>query len=172
MSPPSGGGPPPSFMPEVQGVVPTREHLALKQQFEVQSANFAAVLTDLQMLTVELDEQRAETAAKIQAATEASCKAAEEAEARAAAMEQHLVEAEQGAVEKEEQRVREVQELGDVLSQLQEQWMAKKQQYAWASNDTHPAHTAVRPPTVLPFLLPPLLSLPAVDPLGLPTRRW
>ena len=135
--------------------MPTREHLALKQQFEVQSANFAAVLTDLQRLTVELDEQRAETAAKIQAATEASCKAAEEAEARAAAMEQHLVEAEQGAVEKEEQRVREVQELGDVLSQLQEQWMAKKQQYAWASNDTHPAHTAVRPLTFLPFLLPP-----------------
>ena len=43
----------------------SREHATLKKQYEVQSAQFAAILTELQQLTMQLEEERATTQARI-----------------------------------------------------------------------------------------------------------
>ena len=103
---------------------------SLKKQFELQSQNFAAVLTDLQVITRELDEQRASTQRNIDEATAASLSRAEEMEQRAAALEERALDAEKQLAAKEDQRVTEVSELGEVLTQLQEQWEVKKQKFA------------------------------------------
>lgn len=87
---------------------PSRETLALRKQFEVQSQNFAAVLTELQQLTLQLDEQRDATQKQIDEACTASEARAQEMANRAEQMEQRAADAESQIASKEAQRAEEV----------------------------------------------------------------
>ena len=70
----------------------------------VQSAQFAAILTELQQLTIQLEEERATTQARIDEAVAESRHALRASEVRTAELEVCLEEAEQQTAAKEEQR--------------------------------------------------------------------
>ena len=107
-------------------MAPRAGDASLRKQFEVQSQNFAAVLTDLQQLTLELAEQRATTQQQIDEATAASQARAEEMEKRADQMEERAEEAERQVAAKEEQRATEVTQLGEVLRLLRLRLLSSK----------------------------------------------
>ena len=86
-------------------MAPSRETLALRKQFEVQSQNFAAVLTELQQLTLQLDEQRASTQVQIDSACAASEARAQEMAQRAEQMEQRATDAERQKWRQSEEQV-------------------------------------------------------------------
>ena len=113
----------------VDFMAPSREMLALRQQFEVQSQNFAAVLTELQQLTLELEDQKASIQQQIDEATAASEAKAADMEQRAEEMEARTIKAEADVMAKEEQRNVEVAEVEEILAQVQEQWEMKKQEF-------------------------------------------
>ena len=60
---------------------PTTMDTSLKAQFEMQSLQFAELLSDLQKVTVELDEERTSRQSQIDEACQASVAAAAAAEA-------------------------------------------------------------------------------------------
>ena len=129
---------------------------SLKAQFEQQSQQFAELLSTLQKVTVELEDEKESKQKQIAEATKASEAAAAAAEAQSAEIDEQM-----GAMRNQhEEEVAEsrctllprpetyrasravaggsrlrlqVRELSELLAQVQQQWSVKKEQYEWLS---------------------------------------